>query len=235
MKTLVVAAALLSPLSISAAELSLDDIVTRARAVADKKPHHVVCKVNLESQLFGKSGELEHKEVREGDTTFDGDKADVDTKRAWRDGKPLTEETLKSEREKMKKAEAKAQAKTEKNDDDFDLAPLESKNAAGQSFELVGKQQLWGHDVYVLMVAAKRPSTDLANGTVWLDADSFVQLKAELVPARLPEHADWVKTQTQFALFGGVAVPTYLHVMGAGHFLMFKKTFEMTMKWSSCK
>ena len=213
------------------ADPTVDDIVQRARAVAEKKPQHLTCQMTMETQLFDKSGKVEHRELREGDGKLDGNDAELETRRAWRDGKPVAEADLQKERDKAKERAAKR-----KNDgDELELAPLAAKNAGGQTFALVGREQLWGHDVYVLKVTATRPSTGLANGTLWVDAASFVELKGELTPAKLPDHADWVRVQEQFALDKGVALPTYLHVVGAGHFLMFKKGFESTMKWRECR
>lgn len=208
-----------------AAEPTVDEIVKRARAVAEKKPKSVTCQMSMETQLFDKTGKLEHRELREGHGFLDGDKADLETTKAWRDGKPVPEADIKSEREKAKK---------QKNDD-LDISPLAAKNADSQHFELLRKEPLWGHDAYVIKVTATRVSENTANGTLWIDADSFVELKGELVPSKLPDHADWLRVQEQFLLDKGVPLPSYLHVTGAGHFLMFKKSFESTLKWSSCK
>src|SRR5437016_961020 len=113
-----------------AGEPNVDDVVKRARAVADRKPQHVTCKMSLEVQLYDKAGKLEHDERREGDGILDGDDADLETTRAWRDGKPLSAEALKSEHDKAAAQRAKAKHGG-KSGDDFDLAPLASKNADG--------------------------------------------------------------------------------------------------------
>src|SRR5689334_24074684 len=51
-------------------------------------------------------------------------------------------------------------------------SPLDSKNAANESFEMVRKDTLWGRPVYVLKVSAKTKAPEHANGTLWIDARS---------------------------------------------------------------
>jgi hypothetical protein len=215
-------------------EPPLDEIVRRAQKVADQKPSHVTCKMNADTQLFDKSGKLEHHDVREGEAILDGDDTDLHTARAWKDGRELSAEELAKERAKADKARAERK-KDKGGDDGFELSPLAGKNAAGEKFELVRKETLWGHEAYLLRVTATGTQPSLANGMVWIDAATFVELKGELTPARLPEHTDWLKVQEQFTLARGVAVPAYLHIQGAGHLLMFKKSFESTIRWSACR
>ena len=46
------------------------DVVAHARAVMDKKPQEVVCKVVVDTQLLDKTGKPEHDEHREGKATL---------------------------------------------------------------------------------------------------------------------------------------------------------------------
>jgi hypothetical protein len=214
-----------------AAEPTLDEIVSRARAVADKKADRMTCRMTMETAILDTAGNLEHREFREGDVTIHGDDAVLEPTRIVRDGKPMSDADIQKERAKMKEQRDKHKGQN----DDFELSPLGSKNASGERFELLRKEQLWGHDAYVVKVTATRAAPSLANGTLWIDAVSYVELKGEVTPAKLPDHADWVKVQEQFALSDGISLPTYLHIVGAGHRLVFHKGFESTLKWSGCK
>ena len=52
--------------------------MAHARAVMDKKPQDVVCKVVVDTQLLDKTGKPEHDEHREGKATWHGDDQDVE-------------------------------------------------------------------------------------------------------------------------------------------------------------
>src|SRR5690242_14396701 len=113
--------ALLPPALALGEEPSLDQIVARARAVADQKLGPVTCRMSIETRIFDKSGKLEHTETRDGEVKLDGDDSDFRTTRVVRDGKPLDAKALADERAKEEKARAE---KKKKGDDDFDLSPL---------------------------------------------------------------------------------------------------------------
>jgi len=214
--------------------LGVDDVVARARAVMAKKPEHTVCSLRIESAMLDKAGKVEHEDQRDTRATLHGSDEEVVTERAWRDGKPLTPQQLADEKKQADKEREK-----HKRGQDVELSPLAAKNAAEERFDLVRQETLWGRPAYVLRVKAV-PKDDknaaLANGTLWIDAESFVELKGELEPARMPPHADWVKIQQQFTLgTGGVPLPSFLHIEGAGHLLFVKKQFKSTLRWSDCR
>jgi hypothetical protein len=206
-------------------------VVEKARAVMEKKPTHVVCRVSVETQVLDKHGKLEHVEKREGKTIFDGDRQAFESSRVVRDGKEISPTDLAKERESEKKA-----AEGAKSSDDLDLSPLASKNASRQSFDLLRRETLWGRPAYLLDVRANGSSETLANGKLWVDAETFVELKGELVPAKLPPHVDWIKLQEQFVLGPkSVPVPSLVRVEGAGHFLFMRKQFSTTLRWTDCQ
>jgi hypothetical protein len=207
------------------------DVVAHARAVMDKKPGEIVCKVVVDTQLLDKTGKPEHDEHREGKTTFRGDDSEIESTAVVRDGKAMSAAEIAEEHDKVKKQKAKKKG----GDDDFTPSPLDAKNAPDESFELLRKETLWGRPTYVLKVQAKKKSPQHANGTLWIDAERFVELKGELTPSEMPPHADWIKVQEQY-LPGpkDVAVPAYLHIEGAGHMLFMHKQFRTTLRWTDC-
>ena len=211
------------------------DVITHARTVMDKKaPDQIVCKVVVDTQLLDKTGKPEHNEHREGKATLRGDDQDVESASVVRDGKAMSDADLAEERAKVQKDKRKAKKKG--GDDDFDLSPLAAKNASNEAFELVGKETLWGRPAYVLKVRAQKTSPQQANGTLWIDAERFVELKGELVPSEMPPHADWVKVQEQYVPGPeDVAMPSLLHIEGAGHMLFMHKQFRTTLRWSDCR
>jgi hypothetical protein len=213
------------------------DVVAHARAVMEKKVELVVCKVVVDTQLLDKTGKPEHDEHREGKATLRGDDQDIETASVVRDGKAMSAEEIADERAKVQRDKQKAKKKNKGGDDDFDvLSPLAAKNAANQSFELVRKEALWGRQAYVLKVRAQKASPEASNGTMWIDAEKFVELKSDLVPSEMPPHADWIKVQMQYVPGPkDVALPSYLHIEGAGHMLFMHKQFRTTLRWSDCR
>jgi hypothetical protein len=229
---LAAAAVLMMGTAAMAQELSAADIVQKARAVMDKKPQEpLVCRVTVDTQLLDKKGKPEHDEHREGKATLKGDDQDIESETVVRDGKPVSAGEIADERAKVKKDKAR-----KKKDEDFDLSPLAPKNAPNEAFELVRKETLWGRPAYVLAVKAQKKSPNQANGTLWIDAERFVELKGDLTPSEMPEHADWIKVQEQFVPGPrDLAVPSYLHIEGAGHMLFMHKQFRTTLRWSDCR
>jgi hypothetical protein len=212
----------------------VDELVTRTRAMMDKKPD-VVCKIVVDTQLLDKTGKPEHDEHREGKATLRGDDQDIESDSVVRDGQQMTAAELADERAKVKKDKAKAKKKGGDSSSDFDISPMTAKKS-NEAFELVRKETLWGRPAYLLKVRAQKPSADEFNGMLWIDAEKFVELKAELTPASMPPHADWIKVQMQYVPGPKeVPVPSYLHIEGAGHMWMMHKQFRTTLRWSDCR
>jgi len=229
MGTLLVAA----PAGADEALPPVGDVVAHARQVMDKKPDSIVCKVVVDTQLLDRKGKPEHDEHRVGKATLRGDDQDIVSESVTRDGRAMTPVELADERQKVLK-DKKKQKKG--GDDDFDLSPLAAKNAPNEGFELLRKETLWGRPTYVIKVSAKKQSPQQANGTLWIDAERFVELKGELTPSEMPAHADWIKVQEQYVPGPKeVAVPSYLHIEGAGHMLFMHKQFRTTLRWSECR
>ena len=213
---------------------SVDDLVSRTRAVMDKKADGVVCKIVVDTQLLDKTGKPEHDEHRVGKATFHGDDQDIESESVVRDGTAMSKTELADERAKVQKDKSKSKKKGA-GDSEFDLSPMTAKKS-DQSFEIVRKETLWGRPAYVLKVSAPKPSPQKFNGMLWIDAEKFVELKAELTPAEMPPHADWIKVQMQYVPGpNDIAVPAYLHIEGAGHMWMMHKQFRTTLRWSDCR
>jgi len=209
------------------------DVIAKARAVMDKKPKEVVCRIVVDTQLLDKTGKPEHDEHRVGRVTFRGDDSDVVSETVVRDGKAMSAVDIAEEHARIEKDKKKSK---KKNTDDFTPSPLDPKNAGNENFELVRKETLWGRPAYVIKVSAKTKAPEHANGTLWIDADNYVELKGELVPSEMPPHADWVKVQEQYVPGPeDVAMPSLLHIEGAGHMLFMHKQFRTTLRWSDCR
>ena len=128
----------------------------------------------------------------------------------------MTPTEIAEERAKVQKDKAKAKKKGEGADFDV-MSPLDPKTAPNESFELVRKEELWGRPAYVVNVHARKKSPEQANGTLWIDAERFLELKAELSPSEMPPHADWIKVQYQYVPGPKDApVMSYLHIDGRG-------------------
>ncbi len=207
------------------------DVVAHARAVMEKKLPQVVCKFVADTQLLDKTGKPEHDEHREGKATLNGDDQDIQSVSVTRDGRAMTADEIAEEHAKVQKQKAKNKS----GDLEF-VSPLVGKNATHESFELLRKETLWGRPAFVLKVRAQNASPEQVNGTVWIDAERFVELKGELSPAAMPPHADWIKVQEQFLPGPNDApLPSLLHIEGAGHMLFLHKQFRTTLRWSDCR
>jgi hypothetical protein len=228
--------ALVLPLPARAAPpaLSVDEVVTRARAVREKRPAQIVCHIEIESELAGKNGEVEHSDKRDGSATLHGadNQIDIVPAHGVHDGKAMSKSELDEEHKKTEQ-----QRKANKSHD-MEIVPLASKNAAQQRFTLLRSDTLWGRPVYVLDVKAEPTSNDasLATGTLWIDAETFVELKGVLSPLKLPPHADWIKVQEQFVLGpGATTIPSFLRIEGGGSMMFIRKSFKSTLRWSDCR
>jgi hypothetical protein len=127
--------------------------------------------------------------------------------------------------------------------------PLSSpKIAARHRFTLLRRDSLWGHPVFVIGVKAADGSSPYSrDGTLWIDANTFVELKAELA---LPgdkfgaqtSRNPWTYTnvQEQYAWQEGVgAVPTFFKVERGGlsgaSYLRSAWRTSGTITWLSCE
>jgi hypothetical protein len=210
------------------------DVIAHARAVMDRKPKQMVCKVVVDTQLLDKTGKPEHDEHREGKDTFRGDDSDIESQKVVRDGRALSADEIADEHAKVLKG--KKEPKKKSDDDEYTPSPLDPRNVADEAFELLRKDTLWGRPAYVIKVSAQKKSPQHANGTLWIDAQNWVELKGELVPSEMPPHADWIKVQEQYVPGPEeVAAPSLLHIEGAGHMLFLHKQFRTTLRWSDCR
>jgi hypothetical protein len=76
-------------------------------------------------------------------------------------------------------------------------------------FTDMGEQYLNGRRCYVLGTKAKKNSTSLVNGTVWLDADTYRILRVEGQPPKSPSW--WLKSMTvamNYGWLGGMWMQT---------------------------
>ena len=206
----------------------LAQIVERASQLALKKPDGIVCRVETEALQLDSGGKKEHDTRAESEVTFKSGERNEAVIRQWKDGKELTQRELAAQ--DKKRAEEKAQGKGE-----LELKePLEQPGK--YRFALLREEELWGRRAYVLSAAPTAQGSEDLKGTLWIDANSFVELKAELLPANNPDRVDWMKVQLQAALDpSGAPVPTLVQLEGGGHFLLFRKGFRFTQRWSGCK
>src|SRR5262249_46926866 len=115
-------------------------------------------------------------------------------------------------------------------------SPFSRKWSPRYRFTLVKRETLWGRPAWVVHVTALDRHPDARDGTAWIDAERFVELRGQFVPAKLPDYTDWAKVQEQFTLHpSGYAVLELLILDGAGHLMVFKKGLHTTMRWSDCR
>jgi hypothetical protein len=215
----------------------LDEIVERTVAVMDRQPPHMVCKLRAELDALDKKGSLEEHRETEFEETRRGERVESKVVRATVNGKDSTAEAqarAAQMAERRKQKEERGQSPVDRMDL---VSPFSIKGRPRYQFAFVREESLWGRRAFVVKVTSRERKRNEAEGNSWIDAETFVVLKTELVPASLPDkHLDWLKVQTQHALHpSGFALPTLFKVEGAGHYLFMKKAFRSTLRWSECK
>jgi len=214
--------------------LAVEQIVERTIAVMDRKPEHLLCRVLSERRVLDGDGKVDDDERSEVEETRHGDHIDWKIVQKWKNGRDVTAQALAEQRRKEDDRKRKGESDRGKDDDDL-MEPFSKKWSSHYRFELLKQESIWGRPAYVLRVTAREHKTGAGNGTVWIDAERFVELRGEFVPSKLPDHADWARFQMQFALHpSGVVVPTFLKFEGAGHAWFIKKGFRQTIKWQDC-
>jgi hypothetical protein len=218
--------------------LSLDEIVRRTIAGMERHPDRLICRVASHKQVLDGKGRVDEDERAEIEETRSGDEIEWVPLRKWKNGRDVTGEMLaarrRDEEERLKKGEPPS-SNRKKADGDL-MQPFSSRWASHYTFELLGQETLWGRPTYLLRVTAHERNPKAGNGKVWVDAEQFVALKGEFVPARLPDKADWAKFQLQYQLHAsGVVVPSLLTFEGGGHFWFIKKGFRQTFRWEGCR
>ncbi|HJZ87302.1 MAG TPA: hypothetical protein VKN99_19145 [Polyangia bacterium] len=224
-------------LTIFADTPAVSEIVERAVAVMDKKPAHMVCRLDTDIESFDGKGKPEDHVLVQIEETRRGAQVDHKILHVWKNGKDETADATAKEEKQKRKREAKKKEEGEGEGDQELLLPFTKEAAAQYKFELVREETLWGHRTFVLKVTARQRKPNAGDGTAWIDAESFVMMKGVFVPAKLPdEHVDWLRFQTQYAVHtSGFVLPTLFKVEGAGHFLLMKKGFRSTLRWTDCK
>ena len=185
----------------------------------------------MDAEQLDSDGKKQHDIRAQTEVTFLAGEQNEAIIRQWDDGKELTQRDLVEQDKK------RAKAKAEGKDKDKDFEMKEPIDQPGKfRFALLRTESLWGRRAFVLSSAPLAQGSEELKGTLWIDSESFVELKAELSPAKNPDHVDWMKVQLQSALLpNGAAVPTLVHVEGAGHFLLFHRGFRFTQHWGACR
>jgi hypothetical protein len=207
------------------AALPVDEIVEKAVAAMARMPSHATCHAESEELRLGKKDAVESSERAAFDTIFSAGKStNSPPSRRWKDDQPLTAEQV-----------ASINGRGATSGDTLDVrmqSPFRTRTHV--HFNGLREDTLWGHHAYVLQVAAA--DKDGSNGTVWVDADNFLELKGELTPQQLPDHADALSWQEQFTrLADGSVVRSLVHIEGRGHFLFFKANMRFTERILGCE
>jgi hypothetical protein len=211
---------------------TVEEIVAKAVDAMEKHPERLICRVSSERQILDGDGNVDDDEKTEIEETRT--KADVEWKtvRKWKNGREITAEVRRDE--ERKQHEQKPSQKSNKDDDLME--PFSKKWSSHYTFQYVRSEQLWGHPTYVLRVTSHDKKEKAGNGLVWIDANDFIELKGEFVPAKLPDNADWARFQVQYLMHSsGVPIPSMLKFEGAGHKWLFKKGFRQVIRWQGCR
>jgi hypothetical protein len=221
--------------AVSAPSLPVEEIVRRTVDAMDRPAPHLVCTVRVHKQVFDGDGKPEEDERSDFQETRQGDRVDWNLERRVKDGRDVTAQAQAAGRRSREEKERKGEPTDKPKDGDL-MQPFSRKWAAHYRFELVRREVLWGHPTYVVRVRALDRKQNAGDGFAWIDADRFVELKGEFVPARLPDRADWAKFQLQYAPHAsGIVLPSFIKFEGGGHMWFVKKGFRQTLEWHGCR
>lgn len=214
---------LTAPLVLPAPPVS--DIVSRATAVIARGPAHAICQAESEQMRLGKQDMVEMSERAAFVRTFtNGTMTDAPPTQRWKDDQALTAEQVAT-------INGRAASKNGETLDEQLRSPFFQPEL--HEFTLAREETLWGRAVYVLTVTAKKAKG--ARGTVWVDAETAVELKGELVPQEMPSNVDSLMWQEQFEkLPDDSVVRSLIHIEGRGHFLFFRAATRFNARVKSC-
>ncbi len=136
-------------------------------------------------------------------------------------------------RKEMKEHEAKGEGGSVE-------APLAKDQLPRHTFALARRAQENGRDVYVLSVAPKSKTPDeravTREGTLTIDAQTFLLLHAETRAAPLPKHVDKMEFTEEFQLTAqGETAPRSLVLAVSGGILFITRSFRVETRWQDCK
>ena len=213
---------------------TVEEIVKKAVDAMERHPEHLICRVSSDRQILDSDGNVDDSEQTEIEETRTKNDVEWKTMRKWKNGREITAEVRRDEERKQREQAGKP--KPPKKDDDDLIDPFSKKWSPHYTFQYVRSEQLWGHPTYVLRVTSHVHKEKAGNGLVWIDANDFIELKGEFVPAKLPDNADWARFQVQYVMHpSGVPVPSLLKFEGAGHKWVFKKGFRQVIRWQGCR
>jgi hypothetical protein len=234
-------AALLAVDSASASQPSIGEIVARAQAQFARKPKKLSCTVSITATQLdtnGKPTETQANELTE--TWTDGVPEQGLAYARSVDGKPLTpaEMVKANQDEKDKREEMKEHEK--KGDGGNVDSPLAAAQVARHNFSLLRKDVSDGRAVYVLAVEPKSQEVNekfvTREGTLVLDAETFLLAKSDTHAAPLPKHVTKMIFSEEFQLDAqGESAPKSLTLEVKGGILFFTRTYRLETKWRDCK
>jgi hypothetical protein len=218
-------------IAVAARAETADEIARHATEVMSRKSADRTCTLVRETR--GSAGDKDEVSREELELTVKSGKQHEKLLRAWKDGNALSPAEMASDQQT--KAVAAAHEKFKDGSSTNEASPFSPTGLAKHSFELIGNETLWDHPVHVLKVTAREKSDDTVSGTAWIDAKTYVMLKGEFAPAKLPTMMDSLNMQLQYSLDKDRAPqPTFLKMKGEAHLLWKQIHFEATQTWSGC-
>ena len=224
------------------AQPTVDEIVQKASALVEHKPKKLACVVSVKAAQLDSDGKpKETQETELTETWTDGVASQGLPYKRSLDGTPFTPEEMRKadEDEKKKREEMKEH---EKNGEGGNMeSPLTAKQLARHKFELLRRDTVDGRAVYVLSVrpASSAPPDDRVvtrEGTIWIDAQTFVPFHAQTHASPLPNHVDKMELDEEFALTPqGELAPRSMLLDVSGGFLFLRRAFHLETRWRDCK
>ncbi len=225
-----------------APQLSVEEVVQKASALVEHKPKKLSCTVSVKAAQLDSDGKpKETQETELTETWADGVASQGLPYKRSLDGTPFTAEEMRKadEDEKKKREEMKEH---EKNGEGGNMeSPLTAKQLARHKFELLRRDTVDGRAVYVLGVRplSSTPPDDrivTREGTIWIDAQTFVPFHAQTHASPLPNHVDKMELDEEFVLTPqGELAPKNMLLDVSGGFLFLRRAFHLETRWRDCK
>lgn len=200
------------------------DVVGKTLAVMAPRAERTTCRLEvLGEKLDGDGKPLGDWEKQELEEVRQNGRVTVRLLRKLKNGEDVTAKDPKRGRIEPQKAPM--------------IEPFSNEGAQVYRYEVVGQDTVDRRPAYVVRVTPRDPSRPrVGHGRAWIDTQTFAPLRAEYVPAKLPNRVDAANVSIQYRQYApGVVLPQLLRLEGKGHFLFIKRGYRMRMDWTRCQ
>jgi hypothetical protein len=199
------------------------------RVMTRRSPQPLTCDFVRESLALEADGRVKSREHAEGQSVIQGEQEDTHLRSLTTDGRPLDARALSARDREDNQGRRQVQAADAagKYEGKDLLSPFSPRARDAYRFELVGEETLWGHQTHLVRVSPRTQRKGSVAGTLNIDAERFVVLRALYTVAVPVDHMRWGKQQEQYELVGGVPVQSFYRSESAYRIFLVNRRFDI--------